>query len=68
MQLDYETMEKKTRLSKMTAAKNELELNRLKLIMKADKLTEEIDLQNIAITNLEKEMISTEGVRNGEQH
>jgi hypothetical protein len=53
-------MEKKLRLKKMDAHKDELVINQLKLMEKADKLSEEISIAQSAVDELQKEITELE--------
>jgi hypothetical protein len=56
MQNDLDKLEKKIRIKKMDAHADELRLNKLKLLQKADKLDEEIAAVVESIDKLKQEI------------
>lgn len=56
MQTDLEKLEKQIRIKKMDAHADELKLNKLKLLQKADKLDEEIAVVIESIQKLKQEI------------
>lgn len=60
MQSDVELFEKKLRYKKMDAAKDELELSKLKLTQKIAKINDEIALSEQALVDLKQEIDALE--------